>query len=81
MKVLKIKQVRSVAGCRQSHRQTVRSLGLRRIGQTVYREDTPQVRGMLHSVNYLVSWEAVDKAPERAPKPPKGYTVIKPSRA
>lgn len=81
MKVLKIKQVRSIAGCRQSHRDTVRTLGLRRLGQTVYREDSPQVRGMLHSVNYLLSWEVVDKAPETPTKPSKGYTVIKPSRA
>jgi large subunit ribosomal protein L30 len=80
MKVLKIKQVKSVVGCIYSHRDTVRSLGLRRIGQTVYHQDVPQIRGMIHSVNYLLSWELVDKIPEPAPKPAKGYTIIKPSR-
>lgn len=80
MKVLKIKQVKSVVGCKQSHRDTVRSLGLRRIGQTVYHQDAPQIRGMIHSVNYLVSWELVDQIPQPEPKPAKGYTIIKPSR-
>ncbi len=81
MKVLKIKQVKSAVGCKQNHRDTVRSLGLRRIGQVVYHQDAPQIRGMLHSVNYLVNWELVDRIPEPAPKPAKGYTVIKPSRS
>ena len=40
------------------HRATVRGLGLRRIRQTVELKDTPQVRGMINSVNYLVRLES-----------------------
>jgi large subunit ribosomal protein L30 len=49
-----IKQVRSVNGSNAKQRDTLRSLGLRRIGQTVERPDSPQLRGMVHSVRHLV---------------------------
>ena len=49
-----IKQVRSVNGSNQKQRDTLRSLGLRRIGHTVEHEDSPQLRGMVHSVRHLV---------------------------
>jgi large subunit ribosomal protein L30 len=49
-----IKQVRSANGSNQRQRDTLRSLGLRRIGHTVEHEDSPQVRGMVHSVRHLV---------------------------
>ena len=49
-----IKQVRSVNGTNAKQRDTLRSLGLRRIGHTVERPDSPQLRGMLHSVRHLV---------------------------
>jgi large subunit ribosomal protein L30 len=57
-KTVKVKLVRSVAGTRESHRATVRGLGLRRIRHTVELEDTPAVRGMINKVNYLVKVEA-----------------------
>ncbi len=44
-------------GCKQAHRATVRGLGLRKINQTVELVDTPQVRGMINRVNYLVRAE------------------------
>ncbi len=51
---IKVKLVKSTAGCKQSHRDTVRGLGLRRMHHTVEVEDTPSVRGMINKVYYLV---------------------------
>ncbi len=55
---IKIKLVKSVIGCKQSHRETVRGLGLRRINHVVELVDTPQVRGMINTVRYLVRIES-----------------------
>jgi large subunit ribosomal protein L30 len=49
-----IKQVRSANGTNAKQRDTLRSLGLRRIGQEVEREDSPQLRGMVHAVRHLI---------------------------
>ncbi|HWD84260.1 MAG TPA: 50S ribosomal protein L30 [Solirubrobacteraceae bacterium] len=51
---IKVTQRRSRNGSDQRQRDTLRSLGLRRIGQTVEVNDTPQIRGMLHKVRHLV---------------------------
>jgi large subunit ribosomal protein L30 len=56
-KTVKVTLVKSVAGTRESHRATVRGLGLRRIRHTVELEDTPAVRGMINKVSYLVKAE------------------------
>jgi len=56
-KTVKVTLVRSVIGTRESHRATVRGLGLRKIRQTVELEDTPAIRGMIHKVDYLVKAE------------------------
>jgi large subunit ribosomal protein L30 len=56
---LVITQVRSTIGRKQNQRETLRSLGLRKIRQTVEREDTPQIRGMIHTVRHLVTVEEV----------------------
>lgn len=53
-KTIQIRQVRSTIGTRREHRETVRGIGLRRIGHTVEREDTPSIRGMVRKVRYLV---------------------------
>jgi large subunit ribosomal protein L30 len=53
-KTLTVKLVKSIAGTRQSHRDTVRGLGLRRVNSTKVLEDTPSVRGMINKVDYLV---------------------------
>jgi large subunit ribosomal protein L30 len=45
---------KSSNGSDRSQRDTLRSLGLRRIGHTVEREDSPQLRGMVHKVRHLV---------------------------
>jgi large subunit ribosomal protein L30 len=51
---LLIKQVKSSNGADGKQRDTLRSLGLRGIGKTVEREDSPQLRGMVHKVRHLV---------------------------
>ncbi|MCR5866439.1 MULTISPECIES: 50S ribosomal protein L30 [Aquincola] len=53
-KTLTVKLVKSVAGTRQSHRDTVRGLGLRKLNSERQLEDTPAVRGMINKVAYLV---------------------------
>lgn len=57
-KTVKVTLVRGVVGTRESHRATVRGLGLRRINHTVELEDTPAVRGMISKISYLVKCEA-----------------------
>jgi len=49
-----VRQIRSRNGANQRQRDTLRSLGLRRIGHTVEVNDTVQARGMLHAVRHLV---------------------------
>jgi large subunit ribosomal protein L30 len=51
---LKVTQRRSKNGADKRQRDTLRSLGLRRIGQTVEHDDSPQVRGMIHKVRHLI---------------------------
>jgi large subunit ribosomal protein L30 len=53
-KTVTVQLVRSVAGTRESHRATVRGLGLRKTNSTSTLEDTPAVRGMIDKVSYLV---------------------------
>jgi large subunit ribosomal protein L30 len=50
-------QVKSKNGSNQRQIDTLRSLGLRRIGHTVELKDNPQTRGMLHRVRHLVKVE------------------------
>ena len=57
MTKLRITQERSRNGSNRKQVDTLRSLGLRRIGQSVEREDAPQVRGMLYAVQHLVKVE------------------------
>jgi large subunit ribosomal protein L30 len=56
---LRITLVRSVIGRPPDQAATVRSLGLRRLNQTVERPDTPAVRGMVNKIDHLVSVEEV----------------------
>jgi large subunit ribosomal protein L30 len=57
MKKIKVKLLKSLAGCKERHRDTVRGLGLKRINDVVELVDTPEVRGMINRVNYLVRIE------------------------
>lgn len=59
MAQLKVTQVRSQIGTKRNQRETLRSLGLRKIRQSVVRDDTPQVRGMIATVRHLVAVEEV----------------------
>ena len=54
MSTVKITQVKSRNGSDKRQLDTLRSLGLRRIGHVVEIEDTPQARGMVHRVRHLV---------------------------
>lgn len=60
MSNLKITQVKSRIGGKQYQRDTLRTLGLKRIGQSVIREDRPEVLGMIQTVRHLVKVEEVD---------------------
>ena len=60
MATLKVTQVRSDIGGTKSQRSTLRGLGLKRIGDTVVKEDRPEIRGMIRAVTHLVTVEEVD---------------------
>ncbi|MCK6425046.1 MAG: 50S ribosomal protein L30 [Burkholderiaceae bacterium] len=53
-KTIKVKLVRSPIGTRADHRATVRGLGLRRLNSESVLVDTPEVRGMINKISYLV---------------------------
>jgi large subunit ribosomal protein L30 len=61
MAQLKVTQIRSTIGGKQNQKDSLRTLGLRKIRQTVVREDTPQVLGLIHTVRHLVEVEEVGK--------------------
>lgn len=56
-KKVKVTLVKSIIGTKESHRATVRGLGLRRLNSSSVLEDTPAVRGMINKVAYLVKCE------------------------
>jgi large subunit ribosomal protein L30 len=53
-KTVKVQLVRSPIGTKQSHRDTVRGLGLRKLNSVSELQDTPAVRGMINKVDYLI---------------------------
>jgi large subunit ribosomal protein L30 len=60
-KALRITLVKSPIGYTQRQKDTVRSLGLRRMNSTVVVRDVPQIRGMIQAVSHLVKVEEIDK--------------------
>jgi len=56
-KKIKVTLVKSLIGTKESHRATVRGLGLRRLNSSSELEDTPAVRGMINKVSYLLKCE------------------------
>jgi large subunit ribosomal protein L30 len=60
MTELKVTQVKSKIGGTQAQRDSLRSLGLRRIGHAVTKADRPEIRGMIQVVRHLVTVEEVD---------------------
>lgn len=57
---LKVTQVRSAIGSKDNQRQTLRSLGLKRVHDVVVKEDRPEIRGMVATVTHLVAVEEVE---------------------
>jgi large subunit ribosomal protein L30 len=53
-KTVKVTLVKSPIGAKKNHIATVRGLGLRRMHHTVELKDTPEVRGMINTINYMV---------------------------
>jgi large subunit ribosomal protein L30 len=59
---LRITQVRSTIGARWKQRESLRTLGLKRIRHSVVREDNPQTRGLIAAVHHLIEVEPVEGA-------------------
>ena len=57
---LKVTQIKSKVSEKQNQRDTLRSLGLKRIGDVVVKEDRPEIRGMVKTVTHLVAVEEVE---------------------
>jgi len=60
MAQLKVTQTKSAIGGKPNQRETLRSLGLKRIGDTVVKADRPEIRGMVATVTHLVAVEEVE---------------------
>ncbi len=60
MAKLKITQIKSEIGGKRNQRDTLRTLGLKRINDSVLKEDRPEIRGMVNVVSHLVKTEEVD---------------------
>jgi large subunit ribosomal protein L30 len=58
---LQVTQVRSGVGRKQNQRDTLRSLGLKRIGDVVVKEDRPEFRGMVDTISHLVAVETLSE--------------------
>jgi large subunit ribosomal protein L30 len=58
--MLKITQVKSRINRKKDHKATLDALGISRMGQTVYHEDTPAIRGMVHKISYMLEVEVVE---------------------
>ena len=59
-KRIKVTLIRSLIGTKQSHRSTVRGLGLRKINSFSELEYSPEILGMIKKINYLIKYEVVD---------------------
>jgi large subunit ribosomal protein L30 len=63
--MLKITQTKSRIDRKKDHKATLDALGLTRLGQVVYHEDTPAIRGMIHKVSYMLAVSEVDIKDEK----------------
>jgi large subunit ribosomal protein L30 len=59
-KQIKITWTKSYIGCPETQRATIKSLGLRKLQQSVIKEDCPEIRGQVNKVQHLVTVEEVD---------------------
>jgi len=62
MAALKVKLVRGMSGHTESHRETLRGLGLTRVGKERVLQDSKAIRGMIAKVSYLIEWSETDEA-------------------
>ncbi len=60
MAKLKVTQVKSTINCKENHKRTIIALGLGKLHRTVVHNDTPQIMGMIKTVEHLVKFEKVD---------------------
>ena len=60
MAKLEIKLVRSTIGRLDKHKKTVDALGLKKVGQTVVKEDNPAIRGMVNSIDFMLEVKEVE---------------------
>src|ERR1043165_846195 len=78
--MLRIKLVKSPIGSNWRNRRTVAALGLRKVHQVVEQPDNPSIRGMIHHVQHLVTFEVVEgSAPKE--KGPKAAAAPAPEQA
>ncbi|MDO5714050.1 MAG: 50S ribosomal protein L30 [Tissierellia bacterium] len=54
METIRIKLVRSPIGRVENHKKTVKALGFKKVGQVIEKKDTPQIRGMIQSIDFMV---------------------------
>lgn len=57
---IRVRQVKSAIGGNPAQRNTIRSLGLKHVGDEVVRDDRPETRGMIQTVRHLVAVEEVE---------------------
>jgi large subunit ribosomal protein L30 len=63
-KMLEITYSRSAIGRSERQRRTIAALGLKKLHHTVRQQDTPSIRGMVHSVQHLLTWREVEEGAE-----------------
>jgi large subunit ribosomal protein L30 len=82
-KMLKITQTRSLIGSqREKHRNVMKSLGFRKNQQTLYKNDTTQIRGMIQKVRHLVECEEINATDVPVPRERSaGFTIIEGKKA
>lgn len=59
-RLIKITQVRSGIGRQETHRRTLRALGIKRHQQSVIHEDTPAIQGMINKISHMIDVQEVD---------------------
>lgn len=62
--MLKITQVKSSINRKSGHKGTLRALGITRLGQSVYQDDNPVIRGMVKKIEYMLAVTEVDSRDE-----------------
>lgn len=81
MALVKITQEKSKIRCLEKHKRTLAALGLRRIRHSVVKQDTPQIRGMIALVSYLVRVESVSAGDAKPAAPVRKAAVKAPKAA